>query len=101
MCRISQQDFSIVRTSFTIMKSKDEAKKAKEDKFKKELGLHLRGLRLSKKLTLRQLDAITGVDYSSIKRTENGSRNTPAQDLVEFAKAFEIDMNELVPLEKF
>jgi hypothetical protein len=101
LCLISPQKFFEVPTSFKLMKKKEETKKEKEDKIKKDFGIHLRKIRESKKLTLRDLDALTGIDYSSIGKSENGTRNTPVQDLYALAEGLEIDIAELFPYKKF
>jgi transcriptional regulator with XRE-family HTH domain len=90
----------MVPTSFKSMNKKEDTKRRKEDKIKKEFGLHLRNLRLSKNLTLRDLDALTGIDYSSIGKSENGTRNTPVQDLYALAEALKVNIAELFPLIK-
>ena len=96
LCLISPQDFFTVPTSFMFMHKKENTKKKIEEKIKKEFGLHLRKLRMSKNLTLRELDALTGIDYSSIGKSENGTRNTPVQDLRALAAGLKIDIAELL-----
>jgi HTH-type transcriptional regulator, competence development regulator len=82
------------------MRKKDEQKRKREEKIKKDLGQHLKKLRTSRKLTLRQLAALADIDHASIDKSENGNRNTPVQDLYALAEAFDVDLIELFPYKK-
>lgn len=82
------------------MKKKDEAKKAFEDKIKKDFGIHLINLRIGKDLTLRELAALSGISATSLHSSENGIRNTPVQDLYALADALGIELDELFPYRK-
>lgn len=82
------------------MKKKDEAKKAIEDKIKKDFGIHLLSLRNGKKLSLDELEALSGIGATSLHSSEHGIRNTPIQDLIALAEALEIDFCELNPYKK-
>ena len=82
------------------MRKKDEQKRKREEKIKKDLGQHLKKLRISRKLTLRELAALADIDHASIDKTENGTRNTPVQDLYALAEAFEVELIELFPYKK-
>ena len=82
------------------MKKKDEAKKAFEDKIKKDFGIHLINLRTGKNLTLRELAARSGISTTSLHSSENGIRNTPVQDLYALSDALGVELDELFPYRK-
>jgi transcriptional regulator with XRE-family HTH domain len=49
----------------------------------KEFGEYLKGLRLKKKLTIRQLDTYSGVSNSYISQMERGQRGVPKPDILQ------------------
>ena len=67
-----------------------------EEKLKKDFGIHLKKLRMSKNMTLRDLDAASGIDFSTIGKIESGIRNTYLQDLFALAKGLDIDVLDLI-----
>jgi DNA-binding XRE family transcriptional regulator len=59
-------------------------------------GQHLKKMRDSKGISLRELENISDVDHSQIHRIEKGLRNPSLTTLLALAKALEIDVCELV-----
>ncbi|MEO7530146.1 MAG: helix-turn-helix transcriptional regulator [Sediminibacterium sp.] len=57
---------------------------------------HLTKLRQEKGLSIRQLAAISGLEYSQIQRIEKGKVNFAFTTLVALAQGLEIDLHELL-----
>lgn len=58
--------------------------------------LHLTRLRKEKGLSIRQLAAVSGLEYSQIQRIEKGKVNFAFSTLVALAQGLEMDLNELL-----
>ncbi len=56
----------------------------------------LRQIRKERKLTLKELEAISGVDYSSISRIEQGEYLPKLETLLKLARALEVSITELL-----
>nr|BAL52703.1 XRE family transcriptional regulator [uncultured prokaryote] len=57
----------------------------------------LRRIREQKALSLRQLEQLSGVDYSTISKLETGeSRNPRLETIVRLAQALGVDLSELI-----
>jgi len=56
----------------------------------------LRELRLKRKLSLRDLEKLSGVDHSTIGRIENGDFLPGLGNLWKLAKALEVPIEELI-----
>lgn len=61
----------------------------------KDLGLYLKNIRETKKLTLRQVDYQSDVSFSHLSMIENGSRRPTALTLKELAKVYHVDYIDL------
>ena len=61
-----------------------------------KFGNHLRGLRISKKMTLEQVAAAAAIDISQVHRIEKGKINTTLSTLIALSTALEISLSELV-----
>jgi transcriptional regulator with XRE-family HTH domain len=61
-----------------------------------QLGHHLRSLRKSKSLSLRQLAAKCNVEHADIVRYEKGEINMTFMSLIELSKGLEISIQELM-----
>jgi len=57
---------------------------------------HLTKLRNDKGFSIRQLAAISGLEYSQIQRIEKGKVNFAFTTLVTLAQALEMDLEELL-----
>jgi transcriptional regulator with XRE-family HTH domain len=62
------------------------------------IGQYIKNLRKSKKLTLKQLDSLSGVSFSQIGKIERGTTNPSLTSLNKLAKGLDIDNNELLLL---
>jgi transcriptional regulator with XRE-family HTH domain len=67
-----------------------------EEKLKRKFGLHLKELRNRKGLSLRNLEATSGIDFSTINKIENGIRNPSLTVLFSLAEGLDINIAELV-----
>jgi ribosome-binding protein aMBF1 (putative translation factor) len=76
--------------TFSAMGSK------REDEIMKGFGRHLKELRERKSLSLRQLEAITGLDHSFIGKMENAGANPSLVTLFLLADGLGVDVTELV-----
>lgn len=57
----------------------------------------LRSIREQKALSLRQLERLSGVDYSTISKIETGeSRSPKLETIVRLAQALGVDLSELI-----
>ena len=61
-----------------------------------KFGNHLRGLRISKKMTLKQVATAGAIDISQVHRIEKGKINTTLSTLIALSTALEISLSELV-----
>lgn len=57
---------------------------------------HLTRLRKEKGLSIRQLAAVSGLEYSQIQRIEKGKVNFAFTTLVALAQGLELDLHELL-----
>ena len=57
---------------------------------------HLTKLRQEKGLSIRQLAATSGLEYSQVQRIEKGKVNFAFTTLVALAQGLEMDLNELL-----
>jgi len=57
---------------------------------------HLTKLRQDKGLSIRQLAATTGLEYSQIQRIEKGKVNFAFTTLIALAQGLEVDLYELL-----
>lgn len=57
---------------------------------------HLTRLRKEKGLSIRQLAAISGLEYSQIQRIEKGKVNFAFSTLVTLAQALEMELDEML-----
>lgn len=64
----------------------------------KEFGLKIRNLRTQKKLSQEQLSFKTGFHRTYIGMIERGERNISLTNIAVFAKAFKMDVSELLNL---
>lgn len=61
----------------------------------KDLGLYLKTIRETKKLTLRQVDYQSDISFSHLSMIENGTRKPTALTLKELAKVYNVDYLDL------
>ncbi len=64
----------------------------------KEFGLRIKQLRSEKKLSQEMLSFATGFHRTYIGMIERGERNISLNNMAVFAKAFEINLSELLDL---
>lgn len=64
---------------------------------KKIFGLHLRKLRLEKKLTQEELADRAGMHFTYVGQIERGLRNPSLVNLHKLAKALKLDAGRLLP----
>lgn len=60
----------------------------------------LRHIRKQKSLSLRDLERLSGVDYSSISKIETGGSSPKLETVIRLARALEVDLSELIDLEE-
>ena len=56
----------------------------------------LREIREQKALSLRELERLSGVDYSSISKIETGDSSPKLETILKLAKALKVDLIELI-----
>ncbi|QEM08189.1 helix-turn-helix transcriptional regulator [Mucilaginibacter rubeus] len=61
-----------------------------------EFGSNIRKLRLSKKLSYRQMSLLCDIDASNLKRIEKGNVNATILTLHELARALEVNVDVLL-----
>lgn len=61
-----------------------------------KLGQTLRQARLKKKLTLMELEVLTGVTEGDISRIENGKKNFAVTTLIKLAKGLDLPLSEIL-----
>lgn len=62
-----------------------------------EFGQYLKGLRKNKKLTIRQLESLSGVSNAYLSQLENGKRGIPSPEILKkIHKYLEVDFEELM-----
>lgn len=66
------------------------------DRLQEKFGLHLKKLRESRGLSLRDLSAKCDLDSSKISKMENGKTNLQLSSIFELAKGLEIEPKELI-----
>lgn len=59
----------------------------------------LRKLRRKRKLTLRDLERLSGVDYSSISKIETGAAEPKVNTVVKLARALHVSLDELLEMD--
>lgn len=67
-----------------------------KDKILIRFAAHLTRLRKEKGLSIRQLAAVSGLEYSQVQRIEKGKVNFAFTTLVALAQGLEMDFNELL-----
>lgn len=60
-----------------------------------QFGSHIRKLRLAKKLTYRKMATLCNIDYSNLKRIEQGKLNVTLVTIHELAKGLEMPVSDL------
>ena len=66
-----------------------------KDEFLLMFGNHVKKLRLSRHLSLRELATQCNIDYSDISKIEKGLRNIQLSTILELSKGLEIHPKEL------
>lgn len=61
-----------------------------------KLGQTIRQARIKKKLTLLELEVLTGISEGGISKIENGKKNFAITTLIKLAKGLEIPPSELL-----
>ena len=61
-----------------------------------KLGQTIRQARIRKKLTLLELEVLTGISEGGISKIENGKKNFAITTLIKLAKGLEIPASELL-----
>ena len=61
----------------------------------KLIGINIKAERLKKNLSQEQLSELTNISIPTISLIETGKQNTSILNLIEIAKAIEVDMNTL------
>lgn len=61
-----------------------------------KLGKTIRQARIKKKLTLLELEVLTGISEGGISKIENGKKNFAITTLIKLAKGLEIPPSELL-----
>lgn len=61
-----------------------------------KLGQAIRQARIKKKLTLLELEVLTGISEGGISKIENGKKNFAITTLIKLAKGLEIPPSELL-----
>lgn len=56
----------------------------------------LREIREQRALSLRELERLSGVDYSSISKIETGESSPKLETILKLAKALQVDLIELI-----
>jgi transcriptional regulator with XRE-family HTH domain len=62
---------------------------------RKEIGTNFKRMRIEKSLSLREVEAITGVDHSWLAKFEKGQVNFEIDTLINLADNFDIDVRLL------
>ena len=65
-----------------------------------QFGSHIRKLRLAKNLTYRKLATQCNIDYSNLRRIEQGKLNVTLVTIHELAKGLEISVSDLFIYER-
>ncbi len=65
-------------------------------KILKEFGKNLQKLRKEKKLSIRGLANLADVDFSTVRRVENGESNPTLTTILAFAEALEVEPSHLL-----
>jgi transcriptional regulator with XRE-family HTH domain len=61
-----------------------------------KLGQTIRQARINKKLTLLELEILTGISEGGISKIENGKKNFAVTTLIKLAKGLEIPLSKLL-----
>ena len=67
-----------------------------EMEYLKEMGRKIKSARNEKKVTLRELGKMCGLDYSSICRIESGQKDSHILTLINIADKLKIDVKEFL-----
>ncbi len=68
----------------------------RKDKIQAEFAKHLTAIRTKKGLSIRQLAATAGLEYSHVQRIEKGKVNLALTTMVALAEGLEITLSELL-----
>lgn len=66
------------------------------DPFLVEIGERMRTIRKSKRITLRQLSQMCGIDFGHLSRLENGRKNSCLLTLKKVADKLEVNLEDLI-----
>lgn len=66
------------------------------DPFLVEIGERMRTIRKSKRITLRQLSQMCGIDFGHLSRLENGRKNSYLLTLKKVADKLEVNLEDLI-----
>jgi transcriptional regulator with XRE-family HTH domain len=61
-----------------------------------QFGSHVRSIRVSKKLSYRKLATKCNIDFSNLRKIEQGMLNVTLTTIVELAKGLEVPASELL-----
>ena len=61
-----------------------------------QFGNHIRSIRLSKKLTYRKMATQCNVDFSNLRKIEQGKLNVTLITILELAKGLDVPASELL-----
>lgn len=65
-----------------------------------QFGSHVRNIRVSKKLTYRKVATQCNIDFSNLRRIEQGKLNITLITILELAKGLEVTASDLFKYEK-
>ncbi len=91
--------FPTIFFQFLLKLSKSKVMELTKQKFVEAFGKKVEEVRLSKKLSLRQLSQNCDVDHSDISKIEKGERNIRITTLFDLAKGLDIHPRELLDFE--
>jgi transcriptional regulator with XRE-family HTH domain len=60
----------------------------------RQMGLRIRAIRKSKKITLRRLGKLCSLDYGSISRIESGEKDSHILTLMNIAEKLGVDLKD-------
>jgi transcriptional regulator with XRE-family HTH domain len=68
----------------------------RNDIYLKEMGKKIKAIRESKKITLRRLGELCGLDYSNISRLESGTKDCHLLTLKNIADKLKVDVKDFI-----
>ncbi len=68
----------------------------RNDNFLKEMGNKIKTVRKEKKITLRELGKLCGLDFGSISRIENGEKDSHVLTLKNIAEKLNVDLKKFL-----